>query len=332
MSRKAMLPVVLTLCYFLLSITVFGEGIGIMSAPGISNDGSEIRINWSAPSWDGATVDKYEIQIAKTDASGKSQSIIRTITQDASDGTTAEYSASTKGYYKARVRGKDVNNKYSDWSPYSDKVSVTSEDVGDSGSGSGAPYVGSRYSGGGPGIKTEPAPSASDYVPSGPGAQGAAAESYNISTTGSSGAGHGWSSQTMTSGRVMVNTYVSTGWQSDRLGRWYLYEDGSYPISSWRNIDGSFYHFNEKGYMDWNRWIREPNGDWHFCVSNGTMATGWNNINEKWYYMNPANGVMYTQGEYIIDGKYYYIDANGIRLQDAWISGHYYGSDGARTD
>ena len=41
------------------------------------------------------------------------------------------------------------------------------------------------------------------------------------------------------------------------------------------------------------------------------MATGWNNINEVWYYMD-ANGVMYANA-WTPDG--HYVNASGARVQ-----------------
>lgn len=39
---------------------------------------------------------------------------------------------------------------------------------------------------------------------------------------------------------VIVNTYAHTGWQFDAAGMWYLNENGTYPVSCWQQIDGSF--------------------------------------------------------------------------------------------
>lgn len=143
---------------------------------------------------------------------------------------------------------------------------------------------------------------------------------------------YGWSSSTVTSRKVIANTYTSIGWQSDGGGRWYLDQDGSYPVSTWREINGKFYHFNEQGYMDWNRWIRENNGKLYFTTADGSMARGWNNVSEQWFYMDPANGQLYGAGEHVIDGKVYFMLESGASLRSGWNAGHYYDADGVRTN
>lgn len=38
-------------------------------------------------------------------------------------------------------------------------------------------------------------------------------------------------------------------WKQDGAGWWYQNDDGSYPISSWKEIDGKQYYFDASGYM-----------------------------------------------------------------------------------
>ena len=45
-----------------------------------------------------------------------------------------------------------------------------------------------------------------------------------------------------------VKSRTVQGWIQDSTGWWYRYSDGSYPVSSWRKIDGSWYYFNSNGY------------------------------------------------------------------------------------
>lgn len=46
-----------------------------------------------------------------------------------------------------------------------------------------------------------------------------------------------------------VSTEPTTGWKQDNTGWWYQNMDGSYPKSTWQQIDGKYYYFNELGYM-----------------------------------------------------------------------------------
>ena len=76
------------------------------------------------------------------------------------------------------------------------------------------------------------------------------------------------SSTVINARRVVANTYLKDGWQFENNGMWYLYPDGTYPVSSWRSIDGANYHFNQGGYLEVNTWIYEANGAWYYV---GTM-------------------------------------------------------------
>jgi hypothetical protein len=293
----------------------------------LNSSGADITVSWSAPQIYG--IDQYEIQLVKTNADGSTHSSVKSQKLDAGEGTTADFTVGARGYYTARVRAKDVGNDWSSWSGYADNiVAVYTEDVN-----GGSPRVSTAGSSKGPGVSSSSATGISSHgTQQGPGITGTASRSSNGQSINSSGIGNGWSSATVTSRHVVANTYQSTGWQTDAQGRWYLDNDGTYPVSTWRRIGDKNYHFNEYGYIDWNRWILESNGSWYFCKADAEMALGWNLINDRWYYMNPANGQMYTEGQHTIDGKTYYMDANGAMVSDTWIGGHYYGRDGARAN
>ena len=302
----------------------------------LTHDGGDATISWSEPSWDG--IDKYEVELDRIREGSGSNSKYKSKTVNAGEDTSVDISITTRGYYAARVRAKDVSGSYTAWSGLSNTISVTSEDIRDSGS-SGGPYVSNSRSAG-PGVKTSPVVSSPSGGMSGPGAQSGGAPSGELisingplnsgAAPGNGAQSYGWSSQTVTSKAVVANTYTSAGWQSDGHGRWYLDPNGTYPVSTWRLIDGKHYHFNEYGYVDWNRWIKENNGSWYFCTAEGVMATGWNNVSGEWYYMDPANGQTLMGGEHVIDGKVYVMQASGANIRDAMYNGHYYGPDGAR--
>jgi hypothetical protein len=51
---------------------------------------------------------------------------------------------------------------------------------------------------------------------------------------------------------------------------WYQEDDGSYPVSTWKEIDGKQYHFDSEGYIDvgWKFY-----GDnWYFLQNDGAMS------------------------------------------------------------
>lgn len=92
-----------------------------------------------------------------------------------------------------------------------------------------------------------------------------------------------------TSSTIEVQVLPAGEWIQDASGWWYKYEDGSYPASCWKKIDGEWYSFDGNGYMRSGQWYQE--GD-------------------SWYYLNPDGSMAHdTQ----IDG--YTIDSDGKWVQ-----------------
>lgn len=97
-------------------------------------------------------------------------------------------------------------------------------------------------------------------------------------------------------------------WQSDSIGWWYRYEDGSYPVSSWENIRGIWYYFNEDGYMQ-TGWLQDD-GAWYFLAPEGELVTNsWIPCGSSWYYAGNS----------------------GALVSDCWVGGFYINRDGSWT-
>lgn len=65
---------------------------------------------------------------------------------------------------------------------------------------------------------------------------------------------------------------ASGEWEMDSIGWWYRRGDGSYPANAWEQINGSWYFFNQTGYMQtgWIFW----NNQYYYCdVNTGAMLT-----------------------------------------------------------
>lgn len=99
-------------------------------------------------------------------------------------------------------------------------------------------------------------------------------------------------------------------WVHDNVGWWYRRADGSYPKSQWLLLD-CYYYFNDKGYALANEWL-DYGGNWYWLKDDCRMATGWQYIDEHWYYLNPTGtknkpiGAMLDGWQYI-DGQWYYL-------------------------
>jgi len=294
-----------------ISIMAAGSAFAENEVPydvNIEQSGCDVTITWTAPDFDG--IDKYQVQLVKektnTDTNYKSVTV-------SSEDTSVDMTIGAKGYYHARVRMRDVNNKWHAWSSSSTSITVTSEDIGSGGSGSGSFNIV------GPGV--------TPYTSNTP------ASSITSNTTGLSpatGNAYSTSSSTVTSKKVAAFTYSSLGWQFEQAGMWYLNMDGTYPVSTWKAIDGHYYHFNNQGYLEVNTWVLENDG-WRYVGANAIMAQGWNYINNKWYYFNPASGKLEGPGLIIVDNRYYYIGTDGARVENGWVDGNYFGADGALT-
>ena len=140
------------------------------------------------------------------------------------------------------------------------------------------------------------------------------------------------SSTVINTRRVVANTYLKDGWQFENNGMWYLYPDGTYPVSSWRSIDGANYHFNQDGYLEVNTWIYEANGAWYYVGADAKMVRGLQNISGRLYFFEPNNGQLQGPGLLLAGGRYYYAGQDGALVQNVWIGSFFFGADGARVN
>lgn len=67
---------------------------------------------------------------------------------------------------------------------------------------------------------------------------------------------------------VLTMPVFAGTWKQDNVGWWYERDDKSLPISNWEQIDGSWYYFNEQGYMLSNQWLGN-----YYLGSTGAMLT-----------------------------------------------------------
>ena len=95
-------------------------------------------------------------------------------------------------------------------------------------------------------------------------------------------------------------------WITSGNRKWYRHADGSYTKNDWELINGKYYRFDNDGWM----------------------VTGWKKINDTWYYMDKTTGERYGEGWHWIDGKCYYMNANGEMAVDTWIDGYYVDASG----
>ena len=146
----------------------------------------------------------------------------------------------------------------------------------------------------------------------------------------------------------------AASWKQNKTGWWWQEDNGSYPVSQWKVINGKWYAFDERGYMR-SGWFLS-NGKWYYlgAANDGSMKTGWQLINGSWYYLNPGNGDMAANqwiGIYYVNGsgvwdqgktkdligwiqsgnRWWYRHADGGYTRNAWelINGSWYYFDNA---
>ena len=129
-----------------------------------------------------------------------------------------------------------------------------------------------------------------------------------------------------------ANKAVNDGhshWMKDKNGWWLRYSDGSYAAGKlivgehgniqtvehkWDLINGSWYAFDEQGYLRVGFFYDAGYKGWFYMDENSGMQTGWVLINGRWYFFNPVSdgtrGMMFigrkTPDEYFVteDGSW----------------------------
>ena len=130
----------------------------------------------------------------------------------------------------------------------------------------------------------------------------------------------------------VANKVVNDGhshWMKDKNGWWLRYSDGSYAAGKmivgehdniqtvehkWDLINGSWYAFDEQGYLRVGFFYDAGYKGWFYMDENSGMQTGWVLINGRWYFFNPVSdgtrGMMFigrkTPDEYFVteDGSW----------------------------
>ena len=114
--------------------------------------------------------------------------------------------------------------------------------------------------------------------------------------------------------KTLPNSVVE-GW-SKKDSQWlYQLEDGSHIVNEWKQINGTWYRFDNSGVMQ-TGWIKE-NGTWYYLNDSGAMQTGWVKENGTWYYLNNS-GAMQT-GWVKENGIWYYLNQSGS-METGWFT------------
>ena len=126
---------------------------------------------------------------------------------------------------------------------------------------------------------------------------------------------------------------VKPGWVKDDKGWKYIEETGKPAKNKWIDEYYNQFYVKDDGYMA-TGWQKIDNAWYYFDTDHfsmdGIMQTGWQKVNNKWYYLS-AGGAMQTGWQKI--GKvWYYFNTDGV-MQTGWqkigSSWYYFGTGGA---
>ncbi len=126
-------------------------------------------------------------------------------------------------------------------------------------------------------------------------------------------------------------TYKAIGsWHKNSKGWWFGDTSGWYAASKWQKINGKWYYFDARGYMVTDAYVSDrylaKNGVW-----DGVTVTGWQIAPRGWRYKG-TNGEFMRSRWVVINNKWYYFDAKGYMVTNAWVRGFYWiGNNGVWT-
>ena len=117
---------------------------------------------------------------------------------------------------------------------------------------------------------------------------------------------------------------AATGiWIQDEKGWWYKFSNGTYPRNGWAKLPWQgieyWYYFDADGYMKMG-WL-ESSGSYYYLnpiigTNSGKMLTGWQLIDQKWYYFSTEQGA--KEGSLLrntVTPDNYQVDQNGVWKQ-----------------
>lgn len=110
-------------------------------------------------------------------------------------------------------------------------------------------------------------------------------------------------------------TTKNDGWTDLAAGSVY-YKNGV-KVKGWQEIDGETYYFDKKGYLQ-TGWLELDEGWYYLNPRTGAQQTGWQKVGNTWYYLDPRTGVMEDSGLKVIGGETYYFYSWGGMAGSWW--------------
>ncbi|NBH72415.1 hypothetical protein D3Z51_10370 [Clostridiaceae bacterium] len=74
-------------------------------------------------------------------------------------------------------------------------------------------------------------------------------------------------------------------------------------------------------------WQQTEEDQWQYIQDDGTLATGWLELDGKCYYLD-SNGNRKSEYWQKDNGGWYYLDEDGVLVTNSWVDNYYVGDDG----
>ena len=122
------------------------------------------------------------------------------------------------------------------------------------------------------------------------------------------------------------------GWSKNAEGKM-IYRRNGKLVTGVASIDGKYYLFGEDGALtDAVGFQKLADGSTVYVTKDASLATGWQQVDGIWYWLDPASGIRQT-GWLWNNGSWYWLDQNTGAMQTGWakIDGtwYYFYSSGA---
>lgn len=123
-------------------------------------------------------------------------------------------------------------------------------------------------------------------------------------------------------------------WREDKTGRWYEDTAGWFARNRWMKIDGSWYFFDEDGYMATNSYCRWWDENTYWWVGEDgrwdeSESALWHMTGSKWWFGSLDGSWAKYNGWLMINGSYYYFDSEGYLLTHQYVDGYWVDGNGA---
>ena len=133
-------------------------------------------------------------------------------------------------------------------------------------------------------------------------------------------------------------SYAGIGtWKKLSDGCW-IYKDslGWYPKNKWQKIDGKWYYFDGKGHMLKNAYQKDASGKLWYLGKSGAWdgkaaVKGWKKDSKGWWFGLYGNGYLKNTWK-MINGNWYYFNAKGYAVQNAFVKGWWCNKNGVQSD